>query len=108
MTDTLPEDNDELLPPDLQDAQAEARALAKMGGMSLEQVVRAGHEMVLRLLVAKVNAGTIKHQELAILRNMLRDNGMVWSLPPPPIDGEAAPVLPSAEDLPQLEAPDYQ
>ena len=75
--------------------------------MSLEQVVRAGHEAMLRRLVAKVTAGTASHQELAILRNMLRDNGMVWSLPPPPIDGEDAKRVDRLADLPQLESPDY-
>ena len=85
----------------------EAQALVSLQAMSLEQVVRAGHEAMLRRLVAKVTAGTASHQELAILRNMLRDNGMVWSLPPPPIDGEDAKRVDRLADPPQLESPDY-
>jgi hypothetical protein len=85
----------------------EAEALKGLTAMSLEQVVRAGHEAMLRRLVAKVTAGTASHQELAILRNMLRDNGMVWSLPPPPIDGEDAKRVDRMKDLPRLESPDY-
>ena len=85
----------------------EAEKLDEMSGLSAEQVIRLGHEAMLRLLVAKVAAGTATHQELAILRNMLRDNGMVWSLPPPPIDGQTARELPTVADLPQLDAPNY-
>lgn len=93
--------------PELDQAKLEAEHLARLGGLSLEQVVRAGHEAMLRLLVAKVTAGTVSHQEMAILRNMLRDNGMTWNLPPPPVDGEVARTLPDISELPQLERPEY-
>ncbi|MCW2317146.1 vacuolar-type H+-ATPase subunit C/Vma6 [Rhodoblastus acidophilus] len=86
----------------------EQEQLAKLQGLSLEQVARLAHEATFRLLTARVAAGTITHQEMAILRNMLRDNGLVWNLSPPPLDGEAAKTLPNLDELPALEKPDYE
>ena len=60
--------------------------LAKLGGMNIEGVLQAGHQAMLRLLVAKVALGDATHQEMAVLRNMLRDNGMVLGKV---IDGQA-------------------
>lgn len=78
--------------------------LAALSGKSLEEVLQEGHEALLRLLVAKVRTGTASHQEQAVLRNILRDNGMVIAVPPmKTIDGELAPPL----NLPQLAPPDY-
>ncbi len=74
--------------------------------MSIEGVLLAGHEAMLRQLVARAIAGTIGHQELAVLRNVLRDNGMVINKV---IDGKVnTPLpLPDGDDIPELPPPDY-
>lgn len=99
-TNTVSEQDDEL---DLDGARVEAEALAKLADLPIEAVIQAGHEAMLRLLVAKVAAGTIKHQELATLRNMLRDNGMTLIRP----TKEPVKALPLPDDMPRLEEPDY-
>lgn len=73
--------------------------------MGIEGVLQAGWEASLRLLVARAIAGTASHQELAILRNLLRDNGMVLSKVVEGKSGEPIP-LPTDIDLPELPAPD--
>ena len=79
--------------------------LQKMG---IEGVLQAGHEAMLRLLVARVAAGEATHQEMAVLRNMLRDNGMVLGKV---IDGQAIKPseLPNDHDdlIAELPAPTY-
>jgi hypothetical protein len=90
---------------DATDAQAISDELVALEGLSLEQVLRAGLESTLRLLVAKVKAGVASHQEMAILRNILRDNGMVLALPPKTIEGKVVNQPPL--DLPKLATPDY-
>jgi hypothetical protein len=85
---------------------AEQEALAKLQGMSLDGILRAGLEASLRLLVAKVIAGTASASVLAVLRNMLRDNGMVMNKM---VEGDAVKPLPlpTGDDIPHLPAPDY-
>lgn len=86
---------------------AEQEALARLQGMDIERVLQMGHEAAIRLLAAKVIAGTASHQELAILRNVLRDNGqtIVGKL----VEANASTPLPlPAHDIPELEAPDYE
>lgn len=63
----------------------EQEFLIALNNEPLDVVIRRGHAAQLRLLVAKAEAGTIKHQEMAILRNMLRDNGMMLMLESGPI-----------------------
>ena len=89
------------------DAQEEQEALARMKSLDINSVLQAGHEATIRLLTARAIAGTASHQELAILRNILRDNGMV--LNGKVIEGETTPLpLPDGhEDIPYLPAPDY-
>lgn len=87
-----------------EDQQAEQEALHRLKGMDLASVLQAGHEASLRLLSARAIAGTASHQELAILRNMLRDNGMVMGKV---IDGSKGEPLPFPDDLPALSKPEY-
>lgn len=101
-----PKDEDHDYDAEAETNTAEQEALARLQGMDIERVLQMGHEATIRLLAAKAIAGTASHQELAILRNMLRDNGqtLVGKL----IEGNAAKPLPLPEhDIPQLEAPDY-
>lgn len=83
-------------------AAEEAAAFARLHNMPIEMVIRAGHEAILRRLVAKAQAGSITHQEAAILRNMLRDNGMTLGIAP---SASAGPGPGKQQDLPDL--PDY-
>ncbi|MGH7869780.1 MAG: hypothetical protein ACREP9_19650 [Candidatus Dormibacteraceae bacterium] len=90
-----------------EDLAEEQEALARMKGMDIQAVLQAGHEATIRLLTARAIAGTASHQELAILRNILRDNGMV--LAGKVIDGSTIKPLPLPDDIdiPALPAPDY-
>lgn len=84
------------------DAKVEAAARNRLSNLSVQEIIRIGHEEALRGLVAKAMAGTITHQELAILRNMLRDNGMTLGVPPVAPDERETP-----DDLPDLPNPNY-
>lgn len=86
------------------DKQAEAEARASMGNFGVEELLREGHEALLRELVVKVKAGTASKDDKAQLRQMLKDNGMVW----PELAAKAKPSVnqPTIE-LPELEEPDY-
>lgn len=87
------------------DRQIERDEKQRLDNLPIEEVIRRGHEELLRTLVAKSTAGTISHQEMAILRNMLRDNGMTLGVPPKDAD------LPKPEqpaDLPTYSKPDYE
>ncbi len=82
------------------DKKAFSDALNRLSNYSLAQIIQAGHEALLKDLVARVNSGTASHQEKAILRNMLRDNGMTMGVPPAgtgPGQSDPGPALP---DLP--------
>lgn len=85
----------------------EGAILTELQNVALDAVVRRGHAALLRSLVAKAEAGTIKHPEMAILRNMLRDNGMMLLLN----DGdtiEGKPLLaPPTTKVRALPEPDY-
>lgn len=88
------------------EAAAEQQVVDRMADLSLEDVVRASHASLLRRLTAKVELGTATHQQMAILRNLLRDNGMTMGMTGiKTIDGEALPG--PIQPLPRLEAPDY-
>lgn len=74
--------------------------------MGIEGVLQKGHEALLRNLVARTAAGVASHQEMAILRNILRDNGMVLGKV---LDGSDIKPLPLPDDhtIPLLEPPSY-
>jgi len=77
--------------------------LRRMDNMRVEDVIRAGHAALLKVLTAKIVAGTATHQEMAILRNLLRDNGMTLGVPPegqsPGVDvPRDFPTYPDVED----------
>ena len=76
------------------------QALKELEGLSLHELLLRGQENLLRSLVAKSMAGEASHQEAAILRNLLRDNGMVMGAQPPTktIEHRPLPALPHFED----------
>lgn len=46
---------------------------------NVQELLEAAHKELLMDLLKKLRSGEIGHQELSILRNFLRDNGMVIS-----------------------------
>lgn len=89
-----------------EEAQAKQEALMRLDNMSFAEVIQQGHLALLKDLVASVNAGTATHQEKAILRNFLRDNGMTLTPPPGGTSAGDRPA-PPASDLPSFGDPDY-
>jgi hypothetical protein len=70
--------------------------------LSVEDILREGQKALFARLVSACRAGTANHQELAILRNILKDNGLTLGIPPEkPASGER---LPLPDDI---EVPDY-
>lgn len=85
----------------MEGAEAHAAALLELEGLSLHELLLKGHEQLLRSLVAKSMSGTASHQELAILRNVLRDNGMTMAIKPTDpktIEHRPLPALPNYND----------
>jgi hypothetical protein len=61
---------------------------------SVEDILREGQKALFARLVSACRAGTANHQELAILRNILKDNGLTLGIPPEKPNGgrTAAPA----------------
>lgn len=81
--------------------QSNAEYLALMG-KTVEEILREGQKALFARLVSACRAGTANHQELAILRNILKDNGLTLGIPPE--------QKPTGEKLPlpdDMEVPDY-
>jgi hypothetical protein len=87
--------------PEADNAEANAEYLQLMD-KSIEDILREGQKALFARLVSACRAGTANHQELAILRNILKDNGLTLGIPPEkPASGER---LPLPDDI---EVPDY-
>jgi hypothetical protein len=65
-------------PPDTS-LQDEVERLKEIGEVNLLEEARKAS---IRLLLAKLNLGDISAPELAVLRNLLRDNGMIINYDP--------------------------
>lgn len=74
----------------------------RLQGMSLEDILREGQKALFARLVGKARSGTASHQELAVLRNILKDNGMTLGIAPEQPVPEGPPA-----DLPEFPDPDY-
>lgn len=83
-------------------ALAEATEFDRLMGMSVEDILREGQKALFASLVSKVRSGRSSHQEAAILRNILKDNGLTLGIPPE-ASTEAPPM-----DLPTFAPPDYE
>lgn len=80
--------------------------LKALEGLSPEQLLKEAHVALLRDLLAKLKLGQASHQELAILRNMLRDNGMMLMggmVPGGSTTPQQAPLPRDEEDLPDFQ-----
>lgn len=84
-------------------AAVEASIFAELDGLSVDDILRAGQRALFLQLVTKARALTANHQELAILRNILKDNGMTLGIPPEKPAATEAPM-----DLPTYDRPDYE
>lgn len=73
---------------------------------SVEDILREGQKALFARLVSTCRAGTASHQELAILRNILKDNGLTLGIPPDrPATGERLP-LPDDIEVPEYGDPE--
>ena len=88
---------------ELQEAEEKAledEAVARLDNLSEADILARSRKSLLKRLAAKAELGTLSHQEAAILRNLLRDNGLVMALGDP----KATPrPLPVEDDLPEFE-----
>ena len=78
------------------------REFEELMGKSLEDILREGQKALFARLVTACRAGSATHQELAILRNVLKDNGLTLCIPPEQPPEEGKPM-----DLPEYPEPDY-
>lgn len=73
---------------------------------SIEEILEEGKKSLFARLVSKCRANTASHQELSILRNVLKDNGLTLGIPQERPNQPGQPL-----DLPELpeypEAPEY-
>ncbi|MGE3646200.1 MAG: hypothetical protein AB7F96_20325 [Beijerinckiaceae bacterium] len=90
------------------DHEAYLEEINKQHNKSVQQLLEEGQLNLLRHLIARVNTGQASHQEQAILRNLLKDNGLVVAKPPGESEEEQKErVAPDISELPKLERPDY-
>lgn len=84
------------------DAAIEAAEYDDLMGLTVEEILKEGQKALFARLVGKVRSGLASHQEAAILRNILKDNGMTLGLPP------VRPQAGQTMDLPEFGKPDYE
>lgn len=74
--------------------------------LPLDELLKKAHKVIVVTLLAKVELGRANHQELAVLRNLLRDNGLMMAPPTPEQERRDAARTPAA--IPQLPPPEYE
>ncbi|RWP84726.1 MAG: hypothetical protein EOR11_19900 [Mesorhizobium sp.] len=85
---------------------AAAKEYEVLNGLTLEEVYQLGHKALVARLVSRCRAGIASHQELAILRNLLKDNGLTLGITPDkPASGEKLP-LPDDVEVPEYGPPE--
>jgi hypothetical protein len=90
---------------DFTDNKAEQSEFDDLMGKSLEEILEEGRKALFARLVGKCRLGTASHQEMAILRNILRDNGLTLGLTLP--DSTQRPPIREPLELPDFETPEY-
>lgn len=91
-----------------EDSSEEPLDLSDLEGKTVEEILREGQKALFIQLVGKCRAGLANHQEMSILRNLLKDNGLTLGLPP--ADGAAEDDQrhkPAPVDLPDFDKPGY-
>ena len=78
--------------------------VAELEGKSVQDILREGQKALFIQLVARTRTSKASHQELAVLRNVLKDNGLTLGIPPerPAEDSHHVPA-----DLPDFQDPEY-
>lgn len=74
-----------------------------MDGLSETDILLRARRALLSHLAMKAEEGSITVNEMAVLRNLLRDNGLVFAADPIPKHDPAVPAV----ELPDLDPPDY-
>lgn len=88
------------------DEAYEAEEYSALLNKSVKEILEEGQKALFARLVARCRAGVASHQELAILRNVLKDNGLVlFGIPVGAEDRADERAAPS--DLPDFDPPDY-
>lgn len=87
--------------------QDEHDLLATLRIKDVGQLLVEAHRSLLIELLVKLQTNKATHQELAILRNLLRDNGMILA-PMRTIEQERRDAERPPADLPELPEPDYE
>lgn len=85
----------------------EASVANSLSNMGVGELLAKAHEALIRDLAVRVIAGTATKEDKAQLRQMLKDNGMVWAGVTHP-DPHAGPKRAEPQELPELEDPDYE
>lgn len=90
------------------DDQIAQQEFEELMGMSVKQILEEGQKALFARLVSKVRTGTSSHQEAAILRNILKDNGLTLGIPPEGfgVPNETQDVKPL--DIPEFGEPEYR
>lgn len=87
--------------------------LAELKGLSEEDILKRARKAQLMDLLAKLELGMLSHQEHAVLRNLIRDNGLTLTPYPPPDDANGQVTEPGKPttppvSLPELDTPEYE
>lgn len=69
---------------------------------SVDEILREGQKALFIQLVGIVRSGRATHQEMAILRNILKDNGLTLGIPPETMQTVGEPIA-----LPEYDEPEY-
>lgn len=81
--------------------------IAELEGKSVQEILEEGKKALFIDLVVRVRANCASHQEKAILRNILKDAGMLAIGISPEVVTEAERTQASVMDLPEFGEPDY-
>ena len=79
----------------------------RLANMGVAELLVAAHEALIRRLTIKVIADTATKDDIAQLRQLLKDNGMVWPGVTSP-DPNAPKRGGGPIDLPELGGPDFE
>lgn len=93
--------------PPLDDEDGELRAetageFDALMGMTVQDILREGQKALFARLVSRCRTGIANHQEMAILRNLLKDNGLTLGIPPEKPEEKEEPA-----DLPEFGEPEF-
>ena len=70
------------------EAQAERNEFEALMEKSVQEILRDGQKALFARLVSRCRLGLATHQEQAILRNVLKDNGLIFGIPPEKADNK--------------------